>query len=46
MELFYWEDLSLEELAVALEIPKGTVKSRLHRGRPREEEPDPGAADS
>lgn len=33
LELHYWEDLSTAELAVALEIPQGTVKSRLRRGR-------------
>ena len=33
LELFYWEDLTVAELAHALEIPEGTVKSRLHRGR-------------
>lgn len=33
LELFYWEDLSVGELAQILGIPPGTVKSRLHRGR-------------
>jgi RNA polymerase sigma factor (sigma-70 family) len=33
LELFYWEDLGVAELAVALDIPEGTVKSRLYRGR-------------
>lgn len=33
LELFYWEDLSVDELAQVLCIPPGTVKSRLHRGR-------------
>ncbi len=31
--LFAWEDLSYEEIAVALEIPAGTVRSRLNRAR-------------
>jgi RNA polymerase sigma-70 factor (ECF subfamily) len=33
LELFYWEEMSVGELAAALEIPPGTVKSRLFRGR-------------
>lgn len=33
IELYYWEELSVAELATALEIPPGTVKSRLHRAR-------------
>jgi RNA polymerase sigma factor (sigma-70 family) len=33
IELHYWEDLSTAELAEVLEIPQGTVKSRLRRGR-------------
>lgn len=33
LELHYWEELRVEELAAMLEIPPGTVKSRLHRGR-------------
>lgn len=33
MELHYWEDMTTAELAVVLEIPQGTVKSRLRRGR-------------
>lgn len=32
-EMFYWQELSLAEIAVALEIPVGTVKSRLARAR-------------
>lgn len=33
IELYYWEELSVAELARVLEIPEGTVKSRLHRAR-------------
>ncbi len=33
LELHYWEELSGPELAEVLEIPEGTVRSRLHRGR-------------
>ncbi len=31
--LYYINDLSLQEIAEILEIPEGTVKSRLHYGR-------------
>lgn len=31
--LFYYNDLSIKEIAKALNIPVGTVKSRLNRGR-------------
>lgn len=31
--LYYFDDLSVEEIANMLEIPKGTVKSRLSRAR-------------
>lgn len=33
LELFYWENLSVAELAEVFEVPPGTVKSRLHRSR-------------
>jgi RNA polymerase sigma factor (sigma-70 family) len=52
LELFYWEELPLEDVAQVLEIPPGTVKSRLHRARGllREQidtlEPDPKLAQS
>jgi RNA polymerase sigma-70 factor (ECF subfamily) len=31
--LFAWEDLTYDEVAAALDIPVGTVRSRLHRAR-------------
>ena len=33
--LFFWADLTYEEIAVALAIPVGTVRSRLNRARNR-----------
>lgn len=33
VELHYWEELSTNEIAEVLEIPSGTVKSRLRRAR-------------
>lgn len=33
LELYYWEDLSMDELGDILEIPPGTVKSRLFKAR-------------
>jgi RNA polymerase sigma-70 factor (ECF subfamily) len=33
LELYYWEELSVAEVASALEIAVGTVKSRLFRAR-------------
>jgi len=33
MWLFYFNDMSIEEISYSLKIPKGTVKSRLNRGR-------------
>jgi RNA polymerase sigma-70 factor (ECF subfamily) len=32
LELFYWEGLSGPELASVLEVPEGTVRSRIRRG--------------
>lgn len=33
LELFYWEGMSAADIAAALEIPLGTAKTRLRRGR-------------
>ncbi len=33
LELFYWEQLSVSQLAVVLDVAEGTIKSRLHRAR-------------
>lgn len=33
--LFYFEDMSVADIARALDIPQGTVISHLHRGRAR-----------
>lgn len=33
LSLYYLEQLSIAEISVALKIPKGTVKSRLHNAR-------------
>lgn len=35
LELWVWEELSYEDIAVSLGIPIGTVRSRLHRARER-----------
>lgn len=33
VQLAYWEELPLEQIAMVLEVPVGTVKSRLFRAR-------------
>ncbi len=33
LTLFYWEDQSVRDVALALDLPEGTVKSQLHRAR-------------
>jgi RNA polymerase sigma-70 factor (ECF subfamily) len=33
LKMFYWDELSVEEIAKLLDVPVGTVKSRLGRGR-------------
>jgi len=38
LELYYWENMKVQEVARILELPEGTVKDRLRRGRKRLEE--------
>jgi RNA polymerase sigma factor (sigma-70 family) len=33
LELYYWEELGVDELAEVMGTPPGTIKSRLHRAR-------------
>lgn len=33
LELHYWEEMTTRDLAIVLELPQGTVKSRLRRAR-------------
>lgn len=33
LELHYWEGMTVNEVADVLEVPAGTIKSRLHRAR-------------
>jgi RNA polymerase sigma-70 factor (ECF subfamily) len=40
--LYAWEELSYEHVAAALDIPIGTVRSRLNRARKRLREPEAG----
>ena len=35
LELHYWEELRIDEIAAVLELKPGTVKSRMSRGRAR-----------
>jgi RNA polymerase sigma-70 factor (ECF subfamily) len=35
LELFYWEELTVSEIGEVLDVPVGTVKSRLQRARAR-----------
>ena len=38
--LFVWEELGYDEIAAALDVPVGTVRSRLNRARMRIRELD------
>jgi RNA polymerase sigma factor (sigma-70 family) len=33
LEMYYWEDMSVDQVAEALGTPSGTIKGQLHRGR-------------
>lgn len=33
LELFYWEDMTAGEIAEVLDVPEGTVRSRIRRAR-------------
>ena len=35
LELYYWEELGVDDLATVLGVPAGTIKSRLHAARAR-----------
>ena len=35
IELFYWEELTAPQISVVLDLPEGTVRSRLRLGRER-----------
>ncbi len=35
LELYYWEQLNAREIAEVLEVPEGTVASRLRRAKER-----------
>lgn len=38
LELYYWERMTTEEVGQVLDLPVGTVRSHLHRGRRQLEE--------
>jgi len=46
LELYYWEDMEASELAEVLELPEGTVRSRIRRSKQLLEEQLRALADS
>ena len=38
LELHYWEDMRIRDIAVVLDMPVATIKTRMHRGRLRLDE--------
>ena len=46
LELYYWEDMEASELAEVLELPEGTVRSRIRRAKQLLEEQLRALADS
>lgn len=38
LELHYWEDMRIRDIAIVLDMPASTVKTRMHRGRVRLDE--------
>jgi RNA polymerase sigma factor (sigma-70 family) len=45
LELHYWEELATDEIAAVLDIPRGTVKSRMGRAREAIREVLPGLSE-
>ncbi|KIG19399.1 RNA polymerase sigma-70 factor [Enhygromyxa salina] len=46
LELHYWEDMRINDIALVMELPANTVKTRMHRGRARLNEHMRALADS
>ncbi|PRQ06694.1 RNA polymerase sigma factor [Enhygromyxa salina] len=38
LELHYWEDMRINDIALVLDLPASTIKTRMHRGRARLDE--------
>ena len=38
LQLFYYEDMKIKDISKALNVPEGTVKTRLKRGKSKFEE--------